>query len=223
MVRFDTDRVVEAIDPDETALVIVDMINEFVAEGAAFETPSARAMVPVLADLIDVSRDAGVEVVYLRQVNRPDGSDAGPLANVTPGITTGEAHNDGDQTAIYEDLTPAPGDHVVEKHQYDGFFRTELDNILRNAGVSTVTLAGVASHICCDSTMRGAFFRGYDVIVLEDCNATFPLPDQGWGEVDEETVNQVWFSTVASNFGDVLTADQFTDEIATESRASTSR
>lgn len=223
MVRFDTDRVVEVIDPDETALVIVDMINEFVAEGAAFETPSARAMVSVLADVIESSRDVGVEVVYLRQVNRSDGSDAGPLARVTPEITEGEAHHDGDQTAIYDALSPTPADHVVEKHQYDGFFRTELDNILRNAGVSTVAIAGVASHVCCDSTMRGAFFRGYDVIVLEDCNATFPLPDQGWGEVDEETVNQVWFSTVASNFGDVLTADEFTAELAPDAEASTAR
>lgn len=214
MVRLDDDPVLDEVDPDETAIIVVDMINEFVAEGAAFETPAAREMVPELDDLLEASREAGVHVVYLRQVNRRDGSDAGTLARMTPEILSGDAHAPNAQTEIYPPLEPTEEDTVVEKHQYDGFFQTELDNILRSEGISTVAITGVSTQICCDSTMRGAFFRGYDVVAIEGCNAAFEIPDQGWGTLTPDEINRFWYSIVASNFGDVLTPEAFVAELS---------
>lgn len=213
MVRFDDEPISGDLNPGETAVIVVDMMNEFVEEGAILETPMAREFVPNIKRTVDQSRALGAPIVYLKQRNRRSGLDAGGLANITPQIMEGTAHNEGHQTEIYPELAPEPEDVVVEKQTYNGFFNTELDTVLRGLGVSNVAITGVATHICNDSTMRGAFFRGYNVVAIEDCSATFDITDQGWGDVSAEEINRVWFSIVSSNFGDVMDSDEFIERL----------
>jgi nicotinamidase-related amidase len=68
---------IEVIDPKKTAMIVVDMQNDFVASGAAMETPEARAVVPKLADGLKICRDAGIKVIYTAHVHRHDGCDMG--------------------------------------------------------------------------------------------------------------------------------------------------
>ena len=194
---------------ENTALLVVDMVNEFVAKGGALETPAARDIVPRLEETIEASRDAGVQVVYFRPRNRSTGVDAGPVATITPGVLDGSAHAAGKPTEVYDPLSPAAEDVVIDKHRYDGFFETELDSVLKTADISYVAVTGTATHICCESTARSAFSYGYLPIVLEDCTATYGIPDFGWGEKSAKEVEEMWFSIAAHNFGVVTDSERY--------------
>lgn len=100
---------VDAIDPAKTAMIVVDMQNDFVASGAPMETPAARAMVPKLAQALKICRDAGIRVIYTAHVHRRDGCDMGLFDDMHPPIANRDALVDGTPgVEIYPDLAPAP-------------------------------------------------------------------------------------------------------------------
>lgn len=215
MSRLDNERVTSKLAPESTALVIIDMIEEFVAEDGVKEVTAAREMVPELNRVIDESREAGVTIIFLQHRNRVGGDDAGMLKKTTPGVKSGEVHSPGEQTNIYSRMSIDKDDIIVKKHQYSGFFETELDTILKTRNISSVAITGVATHICCDSTLRSAFFNGYETVMLEECNATYDIPDQGWGDFSAEEVNEFVYTLVSTNFGDVIDIDTYLTEIST--------
>ncbi|HST75602.1 MAG TPA: isochorismatase family cysteine hydrolase, partial [Acetobacteraceae bacterium] len=119
---------VNAIDPAKTAMIVVDMQNDFVAAGAPMETPAARAMVPKLAEALKMCREAAIRVIYTAHVHRRDGCDMGLFDDMHPPIANRDALVDGTPGVdIYSALAPAPGEHVIKKHRYSGFFGTDLD------------------------------------------------------------------------------------------------
>src|SRR5713101_8454498 len=101
---------IEVIDPKKAAMIVVDMQNDFVAPGAAMETPAARAVVPKLAEALKICRDAQIKVIYTAHVHRRDGCDMGLFDDICPPITTRAALIDGTLgVEIYPDLALAPG------------------------------------------------------------------------------------------------------------------
>ena len=74
-------------------------------------------------------------------------------------------------TQIVDLLAPEPGDHIVPKHRYSGFFETGLDTLLRSLGVKFLLFTGATTSVCVESTVRDAMYRDYTSIVLEDCTA----------------------------------------------------
>ncbi len=134
---------IDAIDPAKTAMIVVDMQNDFVAAGAPIEVSAARAMVPKLAEALKICRNAGIRVIYTAHVHRRDGCDMGLFDDLHPLIANRAALVDGTPGVdIYPELAPAPGEHVIKKHRYSGFFGTDLDIILREWGVDTVIVSG---------------------------------------------------------------------------------
>ena len=71
-----------------------------------------------------------------------------------------------------------PGEHIIKKHRYSGFFGTDLDIILREWGIDTVIISGTTTENCCHATARDAMFRNYRVVFLSDVTATYDYPDQ---------------------------------------------
>ena len=90
---------------------------------------------------------------------------------------------------IYPDLAPAPGEHVIKKHRYSGFFGTDLDIILREWGIDTVIISGTTTENCCHATARDAMFRNYRVVFLSDATATYDYPDRGFGPMPNADVH----------------------------------
>ena len=134
---------VDKIDPSKTAMIVVDMQNDFVAEGAALRSAQAAAMVPKLAETLKFCREKGIRVVYTAHVHRRDGSDMGMYDDLYTPIADRSCLVDGTKgVEIFGDLAPAPGEHVIKKHRYSGFFATDLDLILREWGIKTVTHFG---------------------------------------------------------------------------------
>src|SRR6266567_1175037 len=196
---------IDVIDPKKTAMIVVDMQNDFVASGAALETPAARAVVPKLADALRICRDAGIKIIYTAHVHRRDGCDMGLFDDLHPPIAHRAALVDGTPGVdIYPELAPAPGEHVIKKHRYSGFFGTDLDMILREWGVDTVIISGTTTENCCHATARDAMFRNYRVVFLSDATATYDYPDRGFGPMPAAEVHHATLVILAASTADVL-------------------
>jgi len=181
-----------AIDLTETAVIVVDMQNDFGADGGMF----ARAGVPLsgikaavqpTADVLRAARRAGMKVVYLKMEFESDLSNAGGpdapnlLKHRALGIGEAVQAPDGREgrvlvkdtwnTDILAELAPEQGDIVVSKHRYSGFFETELDAVLKDLGVKSLVFAGCTTSVCVESTLRDAFYRDYRCVLLADCTA----------------------------------------------------
>jgi biuret amidohydrolase len=196
---------IDVIDPKKTAMIVVDMQNDFVASGAVMETPAARAVVPKLADALKVCRDAGIKVIYTAHAHRRDGSDMGLFDDMHPPIANREALVDGTPGVdIYPELAPAPGEHVIKKHRYSGFFGTDMEIILREWGVDTVIISGTTTENCCLATARDAMFRNYRVVFLSDATATYDYPDRGFGAMPATEVHHATLVILADSTAHVM-------------------
>jgi ureidoacrylate peracid hydrolase len=181
-----------AVDPRQTAILVIDMQNDFGAPGGMFDragidiggiTAAADASRPVLR----VARDAGIPVVYLKMEHAPDLCDLGPtdgphwikhlpmrvgeVVSAPDGSESRILVRDTWNTQILDALAPELGDHVVSKHRYSGFFETELEEVLCGLGAKYLLVTGCTTSVCVESTVRDAMFRDYSCIVLEDCTA----------------------------------------------------
>lgn len=202
---------VSEIDPSRTAVIVVDMENDFVAEGAPLESVQARDAVPNMQRTLACARETGMKVIYTTHAHRADGCDTGRFADLYPPIATGAGLVDGtDGVEIYPDLAPAPGEVVVKKHRYSAFFGTDLDIILRGSGIETVVVIGTTTENCCHATARDAMFRDYFVVFLSDATGTFDYPDVGHGAMSAAEVHAATLKILAFSTADVMTTEEFT-------------
>jgi ureidoacrylate peracid hydrolase len=178
-------------DLSSAVVVVVDMQNDFGSTGGMFDLAGIdiapiQAIVQPIHDVLVAARRAGVPIVYLKMGFQPDLSDAEPDsptwlkhvplragADVTApdGSASRILVRDTWNTDIVDELRPEPGDTVVYKHRYSGFYGTELEAILRDKKATTLIVVGATTSVCVDSTVRDAMFRDFHCIVLEDCTA----------------------------------------------------
>jgi ureidoacrylate peracid hydrolase len=198
------------IDPTKAVMIVVDMQNDFVADGAKLRSAQAAAMVPKLAATLKFCREKGIRVVYTAHVHRRDGSDMGRYEDLYPPIADRSTLVDGTSgVEIFPSLAPQPGEHVIKKHRYSGFFATDLDLILRQWGIETVIISGTTTENCCHATARDAMFHNYKVVFLSDATGTFDYPDVGQGALSAEDVHRATLTILAFSTADVMTVDQF--------------
>ena len=170
------------LDPTRTAVLVVDMQNAFASPGGMFDRVgvpigSIRDTVAPTRATVDAARQAGLKVIYLKMGFRADLSDLGTMGGAQErffahmGIPDGVLTRDEWGTDIVDELAPELDDAVVYKTRFSGFYETELDDLLRAAGITHLIVTGCTTSICVESTVRDAFFRDYTCIVLEDCTA----------------------------------------------------
>ena len=147
-----------------SALLVIDMLNDFIAEGGALLVPGARRIVPRIAEIIAEARVQGVPVIYVTDSHREDDHE---FRHWPPHAVAGSWG-----AKVVEELEPAPGDYVVPKRRYSAFFGTDLDNYLREMGVRTLYLTGVLTNICVYATALDAAMRNYGVKVFKDAVAS---------------------------------------------------
>ncbi len=197
----------DVIDPNKTVMIVVDMQNDFVAEGAKLRSAQAAAMVPRLAQTLKACRDNGIRVIYTAHVHRRDGSDMGLYDDLYGPIADRSSLVDGSAgVEIFNDLAPAPGEHIIKKHRYSAFFATDLDLVLREWGITTVIISGTTTENCCHATARDAMFHNYKVVFLSDATGTFDYPDVGQGAMSAEQVHRATLTILAFSTAHVMTA-----------------
>jgi ureidoacrylate peracid hydrolase len=179
------------------ATLVIDMQNGFLhPDGSSARhgqpLPTAPEVIAATADLLAAARAAGLPVIHVRHVYRPDLVDMpARLARLWP--TDPEPVVRGTWDAeIVDELTPLPGDEVIEKNRYDAFLYTDLDVLLRARGVDRLLVAGVLTNVCVETTVRSADQRGFDCYVAADCTAAY-----GETHVTALAAMSVLFATVA--------------------------
>lgn len=197
---------IDAVDPAKTVMIVVDMQNDFVAEGAKLQSAQAAAMVPKLAQTLKACREKGIRIIYTAHVHRRDGSDMGLFDDLYPPVADGSSLVEGSSGAeIFKDLAPAPGEHVIKKHRYSGFYGTDMDIILREWGITTVIISGTTTENCCHATARDALFNNYKVAFLSDATGTFDYPDVGQGAMSAAEVHRATLTILAFSTAHVMT------------------
>ncbi len=144
------------------ALLVIDMLNDFTLPGAPLEVPETRAVTPAIRREIDLARAGGKPVIYVCDSHAPDDKEFrkfGWPAHAVKGTRGAE---------VIEELKPMPGDRVIPKATYSGFYGTALDATLKELGVDALRLTGCVTHICVMFTASDAVLRDYPVTVVED-------------------------------------------------------
>ncbi len=201
---------IDKIQANRTALIVVDMQNDFLLPGAALETPMGRDIYPSVKRLLAHARHSGMKVIYTVHAHRADGSDRGMFAEVWPPIATGACLVDGRPGVdIVADLKPEEDETIVKKHRYSAFFGTDLDMILRAANIDTVAITGVTTENCCHATARDAMFNGYRVAFISDATGTFDYPDAGFGALAATEVHRVTLGILAVSTAHVMSTSEF--------------
>lgn len=202
---------VEHIEPSKTALIVVDMQNDFVAPGAPMQSPAGLAMVPQLQRALACCRAHGIPVIYTAHVHRANGCDLGLLGHAPPiarrdALVAGSAG-----AAIFPEIAPRDDEIVIAKHRFSAFYGTDLEIILRGLGVTTVVITGVTTENCCHATARDAFFRDFQVVFLADATAAGDYPDLGYGSMSADEVHRATLAILARDTADVITTETFID------------
>jgi nicotinamidase-related amidase len=167
------------LDPASTALVIIDMQNDFVRDEGTLQVKSAPSTIPAIARLLELARGSGMRVVFSQDTHDP----GDPEFEIWPphalrGSWGGE---------MIDELAPLDGELVVRKVRYDAFYGTELDHMLRLWSVKTILLCGTVANICVHYTAASAALRWYDVVICKDavsavepCDLEFSLRQTEW-------------------------------------------
>jgi nicotinamidase-related amidase len=170
----------------DPALLIVDMQNDFVRAGAALEVPDARRTISEHRRLLEAFRVRNLPVIYTKFLSRETDNllwlwspQCHPETRCCwPGHMRGYEDIEGrrDCTAVIDELTPAPGDLVIEKYGYGAFHGTDLHERLQAQGIRSLVVTGTVTQICVEETARQAFHHGYRTTVVSDAVSSF-APD----------------------------------------------
>ncbi|MCD8350627.1 MAG: cysteine hydrolase [Planctomycetaceae bacterium] len=176
---------------EKTAVIVVDLVNDFMKEGGSMVLGGGMAVVPPIQKIVDAVKKKGGKVVYIKDNHRPDKTDAEFLIREPHCI-------DGTWGAeLIDELSPEADDFILKKRRFSSFFQTDLDMILRENGIETLIVVGVVTNICVRSTVHDGFFNGYRCIVPEECV-------MATGE--REQASSLW--DIDTHFGYVMKTDE---------------
>jgi len=193
------------IEPGRTALLVIDMIDEFVKPNwSPYWVPDATRQVPTIRRVIDAFHVADLPVIFLgyevavkgrnfpiTETLVPIGED---VANYADSILQ--------EVSIFADLGPEERDLVVLKHCYSGFHGTELELVLRSLDVSTLVISGTMTNYCCGATAREAFWHGFKVVFGSDINST-----------DDPGLHEAELRTLRRGYARIMSSDEIIDAL----------
>ena len=208
------------IDVAKTAVIVVDMQNDFGAKGGMFDRAGLdlsgiQAAVGPISQVIAGARKRGIPIIYVKEVLSPDLSDVGsehsPHGRMARRLAIGEsvAAPDGQPSRIHIDdtwhteilpeLAPQAGDTIIKKRRWSAFYETELDDKLRALGVQYLIVIGCTTSVCVESTIRDGAFRDYACLLPADCTAQPPVRSP-------QSTHDASLVVIARHFGWVTTS-----------------
>jgi ureidoacrylate peracid hydrolase len=197
--------VFENLESSRTAIIVIDMQNNFVMKGAPSEVPVAREIVPNINRLAAAARHSGGRVVWVITTFTKEGPGYWSLFfdhfvnpelsdDILQNLSEGQPGHE-----IWQGLDVKPEDPVVTKNRYSAFLpgSSNIVEILRSYDIDTVVITGTMTNICCESSARDAMMLNFKTIMVSNANAA---------RSDEEHVATL--STFIQLFGDVMTTDE---------------
>ena len=214
------------IDTAKTAVIVVDMQNDFGSKGGMFDRAGIdisgiQKVIGPTAKVLASVRRAGVKVIYLKMGFRPDLSDLGSpdspnrVLHLRFGVGQTMRAPDGREsrilirdtwnTDIVPELKPQGGDVVLYKHRFSGFYQTDLDATLKKLGIKRLIITGCTTSVCVEATVRDAMYRDYSCVLLTDCMSQPTLGNSLPGSNHDASL----VLTEVGLGGWVLSSDQF--------------
>ncbi|MFB6324658.1 pyrimidine utilization protein B [Pantoea deleyi] len=175
-----------AFPPAQSALIVVDMQNAYATEGgyldlAGFDVSATKPVIAKIHQAVTAARAAGVQIIWFQNGWDSDYVEAGDAGSPNfhksnalktmrkrPELQGSLLSKGGWDYALVDELVPQPGDIVLPKSRYSGFYNTPLDSMLRSRGIRHLIFTGIATNVCVESTLRDGFFLEYFGVVLED-------------------------------------------------------
>jgi ureidoacrylate peracid hydrolase len=175
-----------ALDPAAAVLIVVDMQNAYASPGgyldlAGFDVSGTGPVIARIARAVAAARAAGIPILWFQNGWDPAYAEAGGPGSPNwyksnalktmrrnPHVNAQLLAKGSWDYALVDALRPEPGDIVMGKPRYSGFYNTALDSTLRARGVNTLVFTGIATNVCVESTLRDGFHREYFGIVLAD-------------------------------------------------------
>ncbi|MDB5642508.1 MAG: cysteine hydrolase [Hyphomicrobiales bacterium] len=176
------------LDPERTALVVIDMQRDFVEHGgfgAALGNDVTRlqAIIPAVAEIIALFRAKGWPILHTRECHRPDLSDCPPskrLRGEGAGLRIGDTGAMGrllvrgePGAAIIPECAPLDGEMVVDKPGKGMFCNTDVEAMLHERGITHLVFTGVTTEVCVQTSMREANDRGFECLLMTDCTESY--------------------------------------------------
>ncbi len=158
------------LNPESTALIIIDMQKDFCCEGGTFhkrgfDIRSAQKLAKRLNMFLKEAREVLKHIIHLPMIKKPEFTS--PLVDDLYSRINIERSYDSTLAEPYE-VIPQPGDIVIPKHKYSGFVSTYLDPFLRSKRINTLIISGLATNVCVESTARDGFMREYHIVIPSD-------------------------------------------------------
>jgi len=150
----------------KTALLVLDMQEYFLDPDSHAFVPSALAILPQIQKLIAAFKHQHQPVIFTQHINTPE--NAAAMSRWWRDLITAENPSSKISSELETKSYP-----VLQKTQYDAFYQTPLEDMLRNLDIAQVIITGVMTHLCCETTARSAFVRGFDVFFAVDGTATY--------------------------------------------------
>ncbi len=175
-----------AVPAAKAAVIVIDMQNAYASKGgyldlAGFDISGAAKVIQSTKQVVEAARAAGIQVIYFQNgwdCNYVEaGGPGSPNFHKSNALKTMRKRPDlqGQLLArgtwdyeLVDELKPQPGDIVLHKNRYSGFFNSQLDSVLRARGIRHLVFTGIATNVCVESTLRDGFFLEYFGVVLED-------------------------------------------------------
>jgi ureidoacrylate peracid hydrolase len=208
----------DQIEPERTALVVIDMQNYYVAEGFPNEAPMARAIVPNINKMAAALRKAGGYVVWVQTDSAQALAKWGnhhryKLTRENAARRIAKLSDKDEGFKLYKGLEAKPDDLYARKIKYSAMVdeSSNLDRVLYEEGLDHLLIAGTKTNVCCDSTARDASMMEYRVVMLSDCCATLS---------DEE--HAAALNNFRVSFGDVMTVTEVLERMPSRKSAAAS-
>lgn len=151
------------------AILVIDMLNDFILEGAPLECAKGREIIKPIKTLIDFGRKKSIPIIYITDSHEPDDREFKIWPSHAVGKTKG--------AEVIDALKPQKGEIIVKKKTYDGFFKTNLERILEKKKIDTLILTGVCTDICVLHTGSSATLLGFNVKIPKECVAALTDED----------------------------------------------
>jgi nicotinamidase-related amidase len=199
------------IDFEKAALLIIDLQNDFVRQGAPMEVVDARTTLPKVNQLLAAVRQKKLPVIFTKFMTGPQKTliwdwspQIGESGACKRGLERSYADIKGTRfcSDVVDEIAPGPQDYIVEKYGYSAFKNTNLKDILLSEGITSLIVVGTVTQICVADTVHDAFSLGFKVLVVSDLVTSF-MPDLqdafvknfsmkfGWVEKSEEVIHSI--------------------------------